>query len=528
MYGLAARLAALAASMFIFIFIGAAAAGLARAQETAATQRVVEGVIVNGTAGADGASAGGQTVTLHRVGADGIQDLSAESDPDGAFRFEFEYDPDLAYGVSVRYQDAVYGTDLDLSAGSPDPVELTVYESTSDDGVISARSASILLAAADPVDLTVAALEIVRLVNDTDTAYVPGEGVMELLRFGLPAGATGLTLDTRLIGADFIQVDRGFALLASVPPGEYDVMFSYRFPYESDEFTLSKTYRYGADSLRALAAEEVMSIESAELGEPKTERIGERQYRILEAEGFTRGAAVSIRLSGLPTPDAADRVGASVDGIRFEYAAPAALALLMAGLLIYGAIWRSGARSAAAQPAASAPAVSDSGESESARVMSAPAAVSDYAESESARAMSAPAPAVSDSPESESTRADSKPDPDSNESESARAMSAPAAVSDSGESERSRADAKPDPDSNESESSLADSEPDPDSSESENARAESEPDPDSNESESAVVRAMIADLRAAYEAGSLSRADYLRRLKILDSRLGETDGRDGG
>ena len=477
MYGLAARLAALAASMFIFIFIGAAAAGLARAQETtAAAQRVVEGVIVNGTDGADGASAGGQTVTLHRVGADGIQDLSAESDPDGAFRFEFEYDPDLAYGVSVRYQDAVYGTDLDLSDGSPDPVALTVYESTSDDGVIRARSASILLAAADPVDQTVAALEIVRLVNDTDTAYVPGEGVMELLRFGLPPGATGLTLDTRLIGADFIQVDRGFALLASVPPGEYDVMFSYRFPYESDEFTLSKTYRYGADSLRALAAEEVMSIESAELGEPKTERIGERQYRILEAEGFTRGAAVSIRLSGLPAPDAAERVGASLDGIRFEYAAPAALALLMAGLLIYGAIWRSGARSAAA----SAPA------------MSAPAAVSDYAESESARADAEPNP---DS--GESARATSAPAvSDSPETESARAMSAPAAVSDSPETE--------------------------------SARAVSEHDPDSAEGESAVVRAMIADLSAAYEAGSLSRADYLRRLKILDSRLGETGGRDGG
>ena len=513
MYGLAARLAALAASMFIFIFIGAAAAGLARAQETAAAQRVVEGVIVNGTAGADGASAGGQTVTLHRVGADGGQDLSAESDHDGAFRFEFEYDPDLAYGVSVRYQDAVYGTDLDLSDGSPDPVELTVYESTSDDGVIRARSASILLAAADPSDQTVAALEIVRLVNDTDTAYVPGEGVMELLRFGLPPGATGLTLDTRLIGADFIQVDRGFALLASVPPGEYDVMFSYRFPYESDEFTLSKTYRYGADSLRALAAEEVMSIESAELGEPKTERIGERQYRILEAEGFTRGAAVSIRLSGLPAPDAADRVGASLDGIRFEYAAPAALALLMAGLLIYGAIWRSGARSAAASaPASSAPAaVSDFAESESARAMSAPAAVSDSGESESARADSESAP---DSPESESARADAEPDPDSSESESARAMSAPApAVSDSPETESARATSSP---------AVSDS------PESESTRAESDSDPDSGESESAVVRAMIADLYAAYEAGSISRADYLRRLKILDSRLGGADEGDCG
>ena len=407
---LAARFAA--AFLIIFFIIIAAArggmAGVAMAQDAAA-MRVVEGVIVNGTDG--GGETGAQPVTLHRVGADGNRDISAESDPDGAFRFEFEYDPDFAYGVSVRYQNTVYGTDLDLSAGSPDPVALTVYESTSDDGVISARSASILLAAADGGARTVSALEIIRLANDSDTAYVPGEGVMELLRFGLPEGASELTLDTRLIGADFIQVDRGFALLASVPPGEYDVMFSYKFPYESDEFTLSKTYRYGADSARALAAEEVMAIESDELGEPKSERIGERAYRVLEADGFTRGAAVSIRLSGLPTPDAAERAGARLDGIRFEYAAPVALALLMAGLLAYGAIWRSGARSAAARPA--------------------------------------PQPVA---------RADSD------------------------------ADANPD-------------------------------------DEGAVVRAMIADLSAAYESGALSPSDYRRRRRVLDSRLSELDSR---
>ncbi len=416
--------------MFIFCLIAFApwTAGTARAQTAAA--RVVEGAVVNRTDG--GPPVGVRTVTLHRVGADGNRDLSADSDPDGAFRFEFDYDPAFAYGVSVRYEGAVYGTDLDLSAGSPAPLELAVYESTSDDAIISARSASILLAAADAADRTVAALEIIRLVNDSDAAYVPGEGVMELLRFGLPPGATDLALDTRLIGADFIQVDRGFALLASVPPGEYDVMFSYRFPYETDEITLSKTYRYGADSLRALAAEEVLSIESDQLGAPKTERIGERDYRILEADGFTRGASVSIRLSGLPTPDAADRAVARLDAMRFEYAAPAALALLMAALLVYGAIWRSGARSAVRSSVHAA---------------------------------------------------------------------APAAPADA-ESERPASEAEPEP------------EPSPS-------------DSDSDPGESAVLRAMIADLSADYESGSLSRADYLRRREILESRLGGTAPGDG-
>ena len=412
------------------ITIAISGAGAARAQDGGDgggdSARVVEGVIVNGTDG--GAEVGAQSVTLHRVGADGSRDLSAESDADGAFRFEFDYDPDLAYGVSVRYQSAVYGTDLELSAGSPDPISLAVYESTSDDGVIGVRSASILLAAADSAAQTVAALEILRLVNDSDTAYVPGEGVMELLRFGLPPGADDLTLDTRLIGADFIQVDRGFALLASVPPGEYDVMFSYTFPYETDEFTLSKTYRYGADSARALAAEDVLTIESDQLGEPKSERIGERMYRVLEADGFTRGAAVEIRLSDLPARGVADRAGAGLDAVRFEYAAPAALAVLMVALLVYGAVWRSGAKSAASGAPASSETVS----------------------------------------------------PDV-------AISVSRSVSPSGESDDSDADA----------------------------------DSDSDESESAVVRAMIADLSADYNAGTLSAADYRRRRAILDARLSE-------
>ena len=428
---MAARFAAtflIAIIASIIIISGAVAA---RAQEDADAgggRRVVEGVIVNGTDG--GEEVGAQVVTLHRVGADGNRDLSAESDADGAFRFEFDYDPDLAYGVSVRYQSAVYGTDLELSAGSPDPVSLMVYESTSDDGVIGVRSASILLAAADSAAQTVAALEILRLVNDSDTAYVPGEGVMELLRFGLPPGADDLTLDTRLIGADFIQVDRGFALLASVPPGEYDVMFSYTFPYETDEFTLSKTYRYGADSARALAAEDVLTIESDQLGEPKSERIGERMYRVLEADGFTRGAAVEIRLSDLPARGVADRAGAGLDAVRFEYAAPAALAVLIAALLVYGAVWRSGAKSAASG-----------------------------------------APASSDT------------------------VSTAVSVAPADESDDSGADA--------------------------------DSDSDSDESESAVVRAMIADLSADYNAGTLSAADYRRRRAILDARLAELAARRG-
>ena len=340
---MALRSAALVAFLFLIFTLGY---GPIEAQ---ANHRVVEGVVVSGTAG--DADMFGHIVTLHRVSSAGFDDITTVTGDKGAFRFEgVEYDPSTSYGVSVRYQEAIYGTDLDMSSGSPPPVTLTVYEATQDDSIVSAGSASLLLAAADGSDQTLAALEIITLVNLSDKAYVPGTGVMELLRFGLPEGATELSLDTRLIGADFIQVDRGFALLASVPPGEHEIMFSYRFPYQGETFTLDKSYRYGAESLRILAPEEVLSVSVEALGEPESVMIGEHQYRVLTAERLDRGESLSLELDGLPTPSAADRVSGGLSSVRFQYAAPVALGVLMVALLVYGAIWKTAGRRRSASP----------------------------------------------------------------------------------------------------------------------------------------------------------------------------------
>ncbi len=334
---MAKRLAAAVALIFLALLSGH---GPIEAQPD---YRTVEGVVVSGTAG--GADLFGQVVTLHRVTSAGFDDVTTLTDDAGAFRFDsIEYDPSISYGVSVRYQDAIYGTDLDMSSGSPPPVTLTVYEATHDDSIVSVGAASLLLAAADATDQTLAALEIITLVNGSDLAYVPGTGVMELLRFGLPVGATELSLDTRLIGADFIQVDRGFALLASVPPGEHEIMFSYRFPYPGGAFSLEKTYRYGANSLRILAPEEVVSIAVEGLGAPESVKIGERQYRVLTTDGVERGESLNMELDGLPTRSAADRITSSVSGIKFQYIAPVALGVLMVALLIYGALMKSAGR----------------------------------------------------------------------------------------------------------------------------------------------------------------------------------------
>ena len=298
----------------------------------------VQGQVTNATQGARSVS--GVTVVLHQESPTASQTQETTTDEEGRFSFEgVVFDPDSIYGVSVRFQGALYVQDIDLSSGSPPPLSLTVYDTSDDDGVLSASSASVLFAWADKSAQVVSALEIVKIVNGSDRTYVPGPEPMNLLRFGLPPGAQGLQVDTALAGADFVQVDRGFALLASVPPGEHEVLYAYEFPYSGTEVTFIKSLAYGAESLRVLAPEEVMGLSSGQLGNPEPVTIGGRLYQLLEATDLPRGARIPLRLDGLPEPSLGERIGQGFDDIRFEYAAPVGLGLFMAMLIAY-ALWR--------------------------------------------------------------------------------------------------------------------------------------------------------------------------------------------
>lgn len=299
----------------------------------------IEGVIINGSIG--GSVADGLTVTLHVDSAIGSENILTTSDDQGRFQFnDVLYEPESAYGVSLRFQGAVYGKDIDLADDSTDLVLITVYDATTDDAVVSVTSASLLFTEVNRASQTIVTLEIIRLLNASDTAYVPGNEPMQLLRFGLPPGATNLQLDTLLIGADFAQVDLGFALFASIPPGEHEIMFSYEFPYLDSEFTLEKSYRYGADTIRVLAPFETVAIRSDQLGPVESVTIGERPYQIIESGGIRRGEKITVQLGGLPSATAGDRVSRNLDGIRFEYVAPVALVMLMVSLLVYGGFWK--------------------------------------------------------------------------------------------------------------------------------------------------------------------------------------------
>ena len=323
------RLWATALLTCLAMAVGGAAA---HAQETTT---FVEGRVVN--ASPQGANVEGLVVRLHQVETIGRREFEATTDAKGRFRFGgIRYDPEAAYGVSVTFQDAFYGMDLDLSEWPPGEFDLIVYDSASDDSELSVSSASVLFVGVNPETGMISAMEIVNLVNSGDRTYVPGPEPMDLLRFGLPSGAHGLRVETSLVGTDHIQVDRGFALIAGVPPGSHELMYSYEFPYTGATAPFERSVRYGAESLRVMTPEDAMDLTGESMGEARTVTIGETRYRLLEATDLPPGTPFSVTLSDLPQPGGGP---GRWDEVRFEYAAPVSLGLLMVMLIGY-ALWR--------------------------------------------------------------------------------------------------------------------------------------------------------------------------------------------
>jgi hypothetical protein len=300
--------------------------------------RVVEGRVVSGTAGAGDVA--GITVVWHEQSDVRHEHRQARTDSEGRFTFGgIEFDPEASYGFSVDYQGGLYGADLDLSGGSPPPVSVTVYEAMDADDLLTVTSASILLAGVDRAAQTVFALEVVRIDNPTDMTYVPGPEPMSLIRFGLPAGATNLRVDTALMRADFLQVDIGFALTASVPPGQHEVLYAYNFPYSGGHAVFTRSFPYGAGDVRVLAPYDVARLSSRELEGPEDVIIGDGAYQLLSGSEFARGSSISFDLLDLPEATVGERLGRRTEALRFEYAAPAGLGLMMAVLIVY-ALWR--------------------------------------------------------------------------------------------------------------------------------------------------------------------------------------------
>jgi len=289
---------------------------------------VVSGNLINETSND---SILGIKVSLHVDSLDTSTEIYTNiTDDDGKFLFEdIAFSDKSIYGLSVEYSDTVYVTSVNAIGEDIFDIELKVYETTNDNSIISINNASILLTQVDGTKKTLSILEIVTISNDSKLTYIPGSGPMDLLRFGLPPKAQHLIVDTDIAGADYLQVDKGFALIASVPPGIHDLMYTYDVYYENAIFEYVKTWRYGAGNLRLVIPEGQIMLGSDFDIPVRPAEIGGRIYNVQEIKGISREHKSKIRLSNLPLPTFLEKTFKTFGDTKYEYLGPVGLLLFL-------------------------------------------------------------------------------------------------------------------------------------------------------------------------------------------------------
>ncbi|MFQ6028262.1 MAG: hypothetical protein ACE5Q6_12280 [Dehalococcoidia bacterium] len=319
----------------------------------------VRGTVINGTAGAGIAPE--SPIMFHSFDQIVSPILTIETFTTGDGDFEFK-DVKLREGggyavvmeyAGIRYSSLLSREDLDS------PIELMVYEATSDISVIQVISQALIIADVNEKDREISALEVLNITNTSDRTLLPdlsnitSPTQINFLRFSLPPQATQLDVQSDLLGGDIIPIGTGFAATSPVKPGDHSINLTFRFPYEGNSVSYRDSMLQGAEAYRILIPKELSQVQVAPLeGQPEID-IGGSVYRVWEARDFAPGAALVVELSRLPQPSLWYRLEKSVsDGSFWQVSIPSLLGFALALVLIYAG-WKAPKRATApATPAA--------------------------------------------------------------------------------------------------------------------------------------------------------------------------------
>jgi DnaJ-domain-containing protein 1 len=131
-------------------------------------------------------------------------------------------------------------------------------------------------------------------------------------------------------------VDLGFAMTSPVPPGTYEIAYTYLSSYKSGKLTFAHALRFGADTFRVLLLQGLGRVTGIGLEEMEHLVLGERDYQRLEAHDLSAGARITLDFTGLPEPSLWQRWQDIVSGRGFlTRAIPGAFGMALLALLAY-------------------------------------------------------------------------------------------------------------------------------------------------------------------------------------------------
>ncbi len=288
-------LVAIACVTFIFSSPSAHAAGPGR----------IFGQLLDGTK--KNAPVARQSVTLQMAQGNTATDLaSVTTDARGSYAFgNLSTAKTISYALYIRYQGAQYNSALiTLNTKPVQQVNLTVYQATTSTANMAIVRATILLHKPDAQKGIIPVSELFIFRNLDLRTYVgsldASHGKPNALRFSLPHTARNVSLGKGFDGYKAIQVDRGFATDAPVPPGDSQFAFTFDVPYTLSSYDFDYTIVYPTVQLALLIPPEIHATSDTLKGQGP---VGTNQdtYNLLQANALLANKQVHVQLAGLPT-----------------------------------------------------------------------------------------------------------------------------------------------------------------------------------------------------------------------------------
>ncbi|HEX5166643.1 MAG TPA: hypothetical protein VFV93_14665 [Thermomicrobiales bacterium] len=273
---------------------------------------LVTGTVTNQTTGAPVA---GIEVTLSKFAdqtGQNSEDTTATTGDDGTFRFEgLDTSDGLAYAVSTRYEDVLYGTTMILLSQQPQQqADITVYETTTDQNSVTVPTRGIIISGVDPESGVLAMTDAYTFNVDGDLTVVEG-GDGYSVRFPVPENVDNITPRQ---GFNFgtARVEETDVLVTTpLHPGETSAGLDYEFHYTGDSLDVPLSAAYPTKSLQILVPADVNDEEIlvSAAGSPLLDNgivpINGRDFHVWSASGLQPGATMTLSITGLPEPPTA-------------------------------------------------------------------------------------------------------------------------------------------------------------------------------------------------------------------------------
>ncbi|MQF99806.1 MAG: hypothetical protein FI727_03030 [SAR202 cluster bacterium] len=313
---------------FLLIIFGISAS-FAYGNETSS----ITGSVINGTNTND--TPVGIIVSLEIYDGDLLVAIKEDSVTEkGTFHIEnIPVKDSYSYDLKTDYRDIEYSVSITSPMFSED-VTLRVYEITDNSDLVDILGYTTVINEVDSRDSLINTMEIITLENKGDRTFradVAKNGPMSLIRFSLPSNSVDLDVQSNLSGGAVLQVDRGFAISAPIPPGTHEIIFEYRHPYSGEFLSFEKSFPFGSKVFRVLVRNGIIGVRSDELDLMEPIILGNVMYHRIEAREIPPADSVSIEFTKLPKPTIAQSVMRTILSDRFP---PIAIGIFLVCILL--------------------------------------------------------------------------------------------------------------------------------------------------------------------------------------------------